>query len=162
VWQCRAVNLWDVYFQHPLDDRRWVGVEVPPLMTGEGVVVTVATKLSEAGMADFARNNYNYVLLCRGKSWHPTATVATMCGIRAVSGCSMAVHILVKGGAPKAADEEAAVSGEKMPQTRDASAAGHIMHTDPQHQHTPIKKPGCHARAGYGWRKKFGSGHGEL
>jgi hypothetical protein len=48
------------------------------------------------------------------------------------------VLALQRGGAGGLCSE-AAVSGEKMSQTRDAGAAGHIMHTDPQHQHTPIR-----------------------
>jgi hypothetical protein len=86
--------------------KRWFGVEVPWFTTGEEVVLTVAAKILEPGLAAYARENKNYVLLCGGKSWAPTVTVADMCGTNSVSGCMIALHVLVKGGAPNGADEE--------------------------------------------------------
>ncbi len=106
MWQCPAKDLWDVYLQPRPEVLRWYGVEVLCFTTGEEVVVTVAAKISEPGLAAYAHKKDGYVLLCLGKSWPPTATVADMCGIKSGSGCSMTLHVLVKGGAPNVADEE--------------------------------------------------------
>jgi hypothetical protein len=113
VWQCPAKDLWGVYLQPRVEVKRWFGVEVPGFTTGVEVVVTVAAKILEPGLAAYACKKGSYVLLCLGKSWPPTVTVADMCGIKSVAGCSMSLHVLVRGGAPSEVNGGAPSEEEK-------------------------------------------------
>jgi hypothetical protein len=107
--------------------------------TTEGQLLAACAKTDgPAAEANFAKNRQCFGLSVHGRWMGPIATVADMCP--SGGGCFV-VRTLQRGGAGGLCSE-AAVSGEKMPQTSDAGAAGHIkqpMHTDPQHQHTPTR-----------------------
>ena len=104
--------------------------------TTEGQLLAACAKTDgPAAEANFAKNRQCFGLSVHGRWMGPIATVADMCP--SGGGCFV-VRTLQRGGAGGLCSE-AAVSGEKMPQTSDAGAAGHIMHIDPQHQHTPAR-----------------------
>ncbi len=118
----------------------WSNTEmmVAPNTTEWQLLAACAKTDGPAAEANFAKNRQCFGLSVHGRWMGPIATVADMCP---GGGCCFVVLALQRGGAGGLCSE-AAVSGEKMPQTHDAGAAGHIMqptHTDPQHQHTPIR-----------------------
>jgi hypothetical protein len=118
----------------------WSNTEmmVAPNTTEWQLLAACAKTDGPAAEANFAKNRQCFGLSVHGRWMGPIATVADMCP--SGGGCFV-VRTLQRGGAGGLCSE-AAVSGEKMPQARDAGAAGHIMqptHTDPQQQHTPTR-----------------------